>query len=170
MKKHILIPTACVFAVFTTFFSTTANAISFYIDPQTFSYTKVLPVIVGASLVFEAAIIMLLSKVRRIVNVSFAVFLANGASFVILRFLIGFFNKQFFYSGMLLSGTKPAYWLFYLMCFAVTLAIELPIIWLSLRPFTQKKLRLLLSAAAANLFTFTATAVFELYILNLLKL
>ena len=168
MRKYNFISAACVFGVFTAVFSTNAYAASFYIDPQTFSYAKVMPIVIGIALVIEPLIIMLFSKVRRIVNVSFAVLLANVASFLIIRVFLGALRHKFFYSGPLINGTSLTDWLVPGLCFVVTLGVELPIIWFSLKPFTPQKTRLIWCAAAANTVSFIVVTVFELYINNLL--
>ena len=167
MKKHFFISIACVFAVFTAFFSTNAYAFSiFNINTDSFSYSKFLPVVVGGTFLIEAVIIMLVTKIRRIVNVSFSVLIANIASFLVIRILLGVLMHKFFYSEMLINGTSMIDWLIFGLCFVITLAIELPIIWFSLKPFTPKKKILVLSAVSANIVSFIAIAVFELYLVK----
>ena len=167
MKKHNLISIAFVFASFTILFSTNAYALPmFNINFDNFSYSKLLPVIFGVTLLVEIIIIMLFSKIRRIVNVSFAVFLANAASFFVIRIFLGVMRNKVFYSGMLINGTSITDWLMLGLCFAVTLGAELPIIWFSLRPFTPQKNRLMWCAVAANAVSFAVITVFEIYLKN----
>ena len=162
MNKRSIILFACIFAVFSSVFSTTVAATPFNLDPETFSYSKVLPVVAGGTLVIEALTIMFFSKIRRIVNVSFAVLVANVVSFLAIRLLIGLFQHKAFYTGMLMNGNNSTSWLIFALCFIVSLLLEIPIIWLSLRPFTPKKQRLIWSAVIANTISFIATAAFDL--------
>ncbi len=168
MKKRSFILFATVFAVFSSIFTTTAGAISLYFDPDTFSYSKVLPLIVGISLVIEALVVLLLSKVRKIVNVSFAVFVANAASFVAVRLFLGLLRQKLFYSGMLMSENTMSNWIMLGVCLVISAAIEIPIIYFLLKRFTPKIQWVALSAVVANILSFIATAACDLLIQHFL--
>ncbi len=135
-------------------------------NTETFSYSKFLPVIFGGTLIAEALLIMFLSNIKRIVNVSYAVFVANLISFASIRVGLGLFHQTIFYTGMLSRGFN---WfnVFVNLCYlAVALIIEIPIVWLFLRAFTKERTRLMLSVAAANFLTTVAVAVLELMLKN----
>lgn len=167
MKKHNLVSFSVIAFCLIFSLSTTAFAETiFHETMETFDYSKYLPIIVGGTLIIEAIIIMLLSDVKRIVNVSYSVLVANLVSFVIIRGAWGLYNGGFFYTEMLVFGNTSSKWIVAIICYAVSLVIELPLLVLLLRPFTQKYVRLMLSAAAANLVTTFAVTAFEIYLYN----
>lgn len=147
-------------------FTTTAYAALVPDSMETFSYSKYLPIVIGGTLIIEAIVIMLLSDIKRIVNVSYSVLVANLVSFVITRLSFGLIKGKIFFVGMYVFGNNPKKWIAALICLAVALATELPIIYFMLRPFTKKRIRLMFAAAAANIITALATVLFEIYLYN----
>ena len=96
MRKHS-ITTSLTVLVLLFALNTTAFAYSHMkVAPIPFDYSKCFPLIVGGMLVIEGIIILLLTDLKRIVNVSFAVLVANAASFVLTRFAIGFLRHETF--------------------------------------------------------------------------
>ncbi|MBR1731170.1 MAG: hypothetical protein IJ725_01890 [Ruminococcus sp.] len=167
MKKHSIISSACVLAVFITSLSTTVSANSIWNEkPESFSLSKYMPIIVGGTLIVEALIILLLSDIKRIVNVSFAVLVANVVSFIVPRLAWGFINGGGFYTGLFTYGNAVTDWLVTFLYLAVTLLIELPIVWYMLRHFTKKIAKLLLVTAAANVFTTVILAILQQLLYN----
>lgn len=165
-KQSLIVSFAAAFFLFFAF-STTASAATFLnMDSETFSYSHFLPVIIGAAVIVEALFILAVSDVKRIVNVSFAVLVANVASILVPRFALGFIRKEGFYSGMFTLNSASVNWLAVIAFFAVSLIIELPIVYFMLRAFTKKYSRLMFSAAAANIITFIIIIVVEILIKN----
>ena len=132
------------------------------VAPIPFDYSKHFPLIVGGMLVIEGIIILLLTDIKRIVNVSFAVLVANVASFVLTRFAIGFLRHETFYKGMITQGLISSNIIAAGAYLVVSLIIELPILYFMLRVFTEKIVRLMLVAAAANVVTTVALTIVEL--------
>lgn len=167
MKKRYLIANFVVVVISLFSLSTTTFAATLFNDTaDTFDYTKYLPVMVGGSLVIEALAIMLLTDIKRIVNVSFAVLVANTASFVLPRLALGLYRHEVFYKGMFTEGFLSSNWLAAGVYFVISLIIELPILYFMLRVFTPKKVRLMIIAAGANIVTTAAIAFAEFQIHN----
>lgn len=124
-------------------------------------YSSYFPMIVGGMLIIEGAMILLLTDVKRIVNVSFAVLVANLASFILPRIGLGLLRNDFFYSGMITQGLISSNIIAAAAYFVVSLIIELPILYFMLRVFTKKIARLMLVATAANIVTTIAFAFVE---------
>ena len=169
MKSLRVIFCAAAAAVLTAAFMLTASAmpvetetVTLYEVKDTFDFTKFLPAFFGASLVIESALIMLISKVRRIVTVPFAALIANSVSFVALRFMLGLKHNQTFYKGMLTHGPSWTSVGLTALYFVITVAIELPIIWFSTREFVEKKGRLVFAVVISNLITSVAVTLVEL--------
>ncbi len=162
LVSFLIIVPSLVFALSTTAFAATL----FNESLDTFNYSRYLPVVFGGTLIIEAIIIMLMSDVKRIVNVSYSVLVANVASFAITRVAWGLLKNDLFYTDMFVFGNGSEKWLVAAGCFVASLIIELPILFLMLRPFTKKFVRLMLSAAAANLITIFAVTVFEIQLYN----
>ena len=162
MRKHS-ITTYLTVLVLLFALNTTAFAYSHMkVAPIPFDYSKCFPLIVGGMLVIEGIIILLLTDIKRIVNVSFAVLVANAASFVLTRFAIGFLRHETFYKGMITQGLISSNIIAAGAYLVVSLIIELPILYFMLRVFTEKIVRLMLVAAAANVVTTVALTIVEL--------
>ena len=131
------------------------------VAPVPLDYTKVIPIVLGGMLIIEGVIILLLSDIKRIVNVSFAVLVANAASFIIPRFALGYLRHESFYKGMFTQGFMSSHIIAAASFLVVSLIIELPIIYLMLRVFTEKKVRLMVAAATANIVTTAVLFVVE---------
>lgn len=167
MKKRNLFSGLAVFTILSVAMTTTCYAASIFNETMdTFSYSRYLPIVVGGTMLIEAAVILLMSDIKRIVNVSYTVFVANIASFFIPRFVWGVAHKHVFFSDIFVFDSSPDKWLAAAILLGVSLVIELPIVYFMLRIFTQKIARLLLSAAAANVITSLATVLFEIYLYN----
>ena len=165
MKRHNII--AITLSVLTMFFalSTTAYAYSdIKINLILHDYSSYFPVVVGGMLIIEGIIILLLTDIKRIVNVSFAVLVANAASFALPRFVVGLLKHEVFYKGMITQGLISSPVFAAIAFLLVSLIIELPILYFMLRVFTKKTARLMVVATAANILTTAAFIVFELQI------
>ena len=167
MKKHNCITGLIVFSVLMFAFSTTVGAANiFNEDPETFSYSRYLPIVVGGTMIIEAVIIILLSDIKRIVNVSYTVLVANITSFLIPRFVLGIMKNSIFFTGMFVTVPGARKWLIAAGYFAFSLVVELPIVYFMLKPFTKKRVRLMFVSAAANLLSTIAVVVFEIFLYN----
>lgn len=167
MKKQNIASVFCVFAVFITGLSTTVSANSILNESlENFSLSKYMPIIIGGTLIVESLIILLLSDIKRIVNVPFAALVANVASFLIPRLIWGSLNGEFLYEGLFIYGNTVTDWLVAGLYLAVTLVIELPVIWLMLRKFTKKTARLMWVTVAANVFTTVILEIIQQQIYN----
>lgn len=153
---------ALIFSLTTTVYAATATGTG------TFDYSKYLPIVVGGTLIVEALIIILLSDIKRIVNVSFAVLVANIVSFFVIRIGLGVLRHETFYKGMITQGVISSNWIAAFIFLCVSLVTELPILYFMLRVFTKKTTRLMIIATVANILTVAATAVVELQINNTL--
>ena len=167
MRKQNIVSIACAFAVFITVPSTTVSANSIWNENlENFSLSKYMPIIIGGTLIVESLIILLLSDIKRLVNVPFAVLVANAASFLVPRLIWGLLNGEILYEGLFICGNTAADWLAACLYLAVTLAIELPVIWLMLRNFTKKTARLMWVTVAANVFTTVILEIIQQQIYN----
>ena len=169
MKGLRVILCSVAVAALTVAFALTASAVAvetetvtLYEVKDTFDFSKYLPAFFGATLVIESVLIMLISKVRRIVTVSFASLIANAVSFVSLRVMLGLKHQQTFYTGMLTHGPSWTSVGLTALYFVITVAIELPIIWFSTREFAGKKGRLMAAVIIANMVTSVAVTLVEL--------
>lgn len=162
MKKHNVIAITLTALTLLFVLNTTAFAYSYSkVSPVPFDYSKYFPFIVGGMLVIEGVIILLLSDIKRIVNVSFAVLVANVASFALTRFAIGILKHETFYKGMITQGLIASNIFAGVAYLIVSLIIELPILYFMLRVFTEKKVRLMVVAAAANIVSTVALVIVE---------
>lgn len=162
MKKHNIIATFLTTLTLLLTLNSTASAYtSARINLILQNYSSYFPMIVGGMLVIEVIMIMLLTDVKRIVNVSFAVLVANVASFVLPRIALGLLKYDFFYQGMITQGLISSNIIAGVAYLVVSLIIELPILYFMLRVFTPKKVRLMVVAAAANVVTTVAFTVVE---------
>lgn len=162
MKKHNIIATFLTTLTLLLTLNSTASAYtSARINLILQNYSSYFPMIVGGMLVIEVIMIMLLTDVKRIVNVSFAVLVANVASFVLPRIALGLLKHDFFYQGMITQGLISSNIIAGVAYLVVSLIIELPILYFMLRVFTPKKVRLMVVAAAANVVTTVAFTVVE---------
>ncbi|MBQ7504529.1 MAG: hypothetical protein IJT79_04355 [Ruminococcus sp.] len=162
MKKHNIIATFLTTLTLLLTLNSTASAYtSARINLILQNYSSYFPMIVGGMLVIEVIMIMLLTDVKRIVNVSFAVLVANVASFVLPRLGIGLLRHEVFFKGMITQGLISSNIIAGVAYLVVSLIIELPILYFMLRVFTPKKVRLMVVAAAANVVTTVAFTVVE---------
>ena len=162
MKKHSIIATSL--SVLTLLITLNTTAIAYTqmkVDPIPFDYSKYFPLIVGGMLIIEGAIILLLTDVKRIVNVSFAVLVANLASFSLTRLGIGLLKHEVFYKGMITQGLISSNIIAGAAYLVASLIIELPILYFMLRVFTPKKVRLMVVATVANIVSTVAFVIVE---------
>ena len=162
MKRHSIIATPLTILTLIFTLNTTAFAYSHMkVAPIPFDYTKYFPLIVGGMLVIEGIMILLLTDIKRIVNVSFAVLVANVASFALTRIGIGLLRHEVFYKGMITQGLISSNIIAGAAYLVVSLIIELPILYFMLRVFTPKKVRLMVVATAANIVSTVAFVIVE---------
>lgn len=167
MKKRNFLSFACVLFAFVMLFSTSVFAVTKTgLKTEPFYYSKCLPLIFGGTLLIEAIIIILFSDIKRLVNVSFAVFVANIASFVVIRLSLGILRHGVFYVGLLMKELTIKNLFVVFCCLAVSLVIELPIVWKMLKDFTKKTKWLLFVTVIANVVSLAATCAVDLMLSN----
>lgn len=162
MKKlNILSITLTILTILFSLNTTVSAYSTAKVTPVLHDYSSYFPIIVGGMLIIEGVMILLLTDIKRIVNVSFAVLVANIASFVLPRISLGLLKHGVFYKGMITQGLISSYIFAAVAFLAASLIIELPILYFMLRVFTKKRVRLMLVAAAANVVTTVAFTFFE---------